>query len=66
MSEEVNFDSLAGAIEFVEKKGEAMQHSVAGFQTSFKELTGFEPQRHVTALDVVKICFNLYGEPVKK
>ena len=65
MSEEVTFKSLGEAIAFVDKKGEAMQNSVAGFQTSFKELTGFEPQRTVTALDVAKICFSLYGEPAK-
>lgn len=64
-NKEVTFDSLGAAIDFVEKRGEALQQSAAGFQTAFKELTGFAPTTTVTALDVVKICYSLYGEPAK-
>jgi hypothetical protein len=65
MSEEkeVVFNTLGDAIKFVEDQGEKAQEAGRGFATAFKELTGMEPQRTVNAMDVVKICFAIYGEP---
>jgi hypothetical protein len=63
---EVTFNKLGDAIEFVENKGKALRESAVGFEHSFKELTGFAPATTVSALDVVKICFSLYGEPIAR
>lgn len=60
---EVTFDKLGDAIDFVDTKSKSLQQSVVDFQQSFKELTGMDPQKQVNALDVVKICYSLYGEP---
>ena len=60
---EVTFEKLEDAIKFVEQAGEKAQASGQAFANSFQELTGFHPRHQVTALDVVKICHSLYGEP---
>lgn len=62
-AKEVTFDKLGAAIDFVEERMRVAQESAQGFAVSFQELTGMRPDRPVTALDVVKICYQLYGEP---
>lgn len=64
-SKEVTFNTLGDAIKFVEDRGQAAHEAAQGFEKAFVELVGFPPQRHVNALDVVKICHALYGEPAK-
>ena len=54
-SKEVSFESLDGAIEFVDNKFKALDEQAKGYAVSFKELTGFMPDHRVNALDVVKI-----------
>lgn len=62
---EVTFTTLGEALAFVEERGRLLQEGANGFRNSFKELTGFEPDHRVSALDVMKICHTLYGEPKK-
>lgn len=64
-TKEVTFNTLGDAINFVEERGRSAQDAAQGFERAFVELVGFPPQRHVNALDVVKICYSLYGEPPK-
>jgi len=62
----VTFETLGDAINFVESKGKVAEQASAGFIQSFAELTGgYDPRQQVSALDVVRICFSLYGEPKK-
>lgn len=61
--ESVTFETLGEAINYVEDSGKAAHERAQGFAQAFQELTGMEPQRTVNALDVVKICYALYGEP---
>lgn len=61
---EVTFDKLADAIKFVEDRGKAASASAQAFTKAFQELTdGYQPGQNVNALDVVKICLSIYGEP---
>jgi hypothetical protein len=61
--DEVTFETLAAAINFVEEKGKVAETALSGYQTSFFELTGFNPgDRNLSALDIAKIYAKLSGQ----
>jgi hypothetical protein len=61
--EEVTFNSLGQALEFIQDKNTTLGKQMQQFEKNFEELTGFKPGHRVTALDVVAICYKFYGEP---
>lgn len=61
--ESVTFNKLGDALRFIEDKAKTADSSAQGFIKAFSELTGgYDPRQQVTAADVVKICWTLYGE----
>lgn len=65
VEDKVVCDSIGAAIKHLdEKQGEAAQKFEL-FRHNFQELTGFQPNHTVNAGDVLKIVYNVWGEPKK-
>lgn len=64
--EAVTFKKLGDAINFVADRQSRLRSDIDVFKNNFKELTGYDPDHRVSALDVMTIVYKLYGEPNAK
>lgn len=66
MSEEKTTEvkGLGNAIKHVDEMQAKAGAAFAAFTTNFEELTGYKPNQQVNALDVFKIMYQTWGEPI--
>ena len=63
----IKIDSLAEAIDYVDKAAQDAASHSQKFVKNFQELTGFEPNKAMNALDVYRIALKVfYQESSKK
>lgn len=60
MTEKLTFSNLGAVLNHFDQQGKGVEHAAAVYRSQLLELTGHDPSKQVTALDVIKIVQRVF------